>query len=159
MSPCVADILPPIQGSRCLLHRSKKSISFKIHQTLLVSADNTLLRTAGFRENGKAYRQKGAMFLKIRLNGWTQGWPVSCTKNESFTRLHPQQVAGTRCLECQPLQQILPALLRTQVEATIRSAGSPSVWRVSTGNYLFGSKNPQTKLSTAYARPCWNSVS
>ena len=49
----------------------------------------------------------GAMFLKIRMNGRTPGWPVSCTKNESFTRLHPQQVAGRPCLECQPLTRAI----------------------------------------------------
>ena len=54
----------------------------------------------------------------------TIGWPVSCTKNESFTRLHPQQVAGTLCLECQPLARLFPALPRPQVEATIRRAAS-----------------------------------
>ena len=71
-----------------------------------------------------AHCQDAAMFLKIRMNGWTPGRPVSCTKNESFTRLHPQQVAGRPSLECQPLTRLFPALPRPQVEATTGRAAS-----------------------------------
>lgn len=71
-----------------------------------------------------AYCQEGAMFLQIRMNGRTPGGPVSCTKNESFTRFHPQQVAGRLCLECQPLTRLFPALPRPQVEATTDRAAS-----------------------------------
>ena len=74
------------------------------------------------RLNGVLSRR--SLFLKTRMNGRMPDWPVSCTKNESFTRLHPQQVAGRLCLECQPLTRPFPALPRPQVEATTGLAAS-----------------------------------